>query len=274
MISLSHPWFLLFLPLAVLPWLRTNLAAHNYSWLALVPEDPLSDALALSLKLLGTLAITATVIGMTGPYQGQVPVEHVGRGAQIVVLLDRSRSMDEPFAGKLLSGALLTESAHTGYESKGRAARRLLAEFARNRDHDLLSMLAFTTVPIRIIGFTRKQEVIQAAIRAGDEGRGLSETDIGSGILTALSTFEHQPYNGSRVILMVSDGGAHLDLPTQQRITALMKQDRVALYWLYLRANRSPGLLVNADVAPEDQDLVPEHFLHQFFLGMGTPYHA
>jgi mxaC protein len=93
-------------------------------------------------------------------------------------------------------------------------------------------------------------------------------------LLAALAQFEGQPYNGSRVILLVSDGGAQLDADMQRRIADSMKRERVALYWLYLRTNRSPGLLADREVSAASQDQVPEHFLHRFFSGMGTPYHA
>jgi len=53
-----------------------------------------------------------------------------------------------------------------------------------------------------------------------------------------------------------------------------MKRYRVALYWLYIRSFRSPGLLADLDAPPENTDAVPEHFLHKFFQSMGTPYRA
>ncbi len=256
----GHPACLALLPLAALPWLRRRRAASGYSWLALLPRDAVSEAFHAALKLLATVAIGSCVLGLAGPYVPPAPIEHVGRGAQILILLDRSRSMDELFAG--------------AHESKAAVACSLLAEFARQRDHDLIGMLAFTTIPIRIIGFTPKMELVQAAIRAGAEGRGLAETDVGLALLAALAQFEYQPYNGSRVILLVSDGGAQLDLDTQERIAHAMKREHVALYWLYLRTRRSPGLMADRDVAPESQDQVPEHFLHAFFGTMGAPYHA
>jgi mxaC protein len=273
-ILFSRPWCLKLLLAAILPWLRPGTRPLEHSWLMLLPPDPLSAALHAVLKVLATAAIAGCALGLSGPYTMPAPQGQVGRGAQIVLLLDRSRSMDEPFAGSLVMGALRSERASAGYESKGAAARRQLEEFARHRAHDLVCMLAFTTIPIRIIGFTTRADMVQAAIRAGNEGRGLAETDVGLGLMAALSQFEQQPYNGSRVILLVSDGGARLDADMQRRIAESMKRERVALYWLYLRTNHSPGLLADSEVAAASQDQVPEHFLHRFFASMGTPYHA
>jgi len=272
MIQFEHAAFLFFLPLAVLPWLRASSAALPYSSVELLPRDAVSNALSWLIRVVGSLTVAFCVLGAASPYRAEVNRERVGHGAQIVVLLDRSRSMDSPFAGRSQRGAL-AEDAHK-HESKGQVARHLLASFAARRDNDLIAMLEFTNVPIPVIGFTQDQPVIQAAIRASSVGRGLSQTDIGRGMLAAVGFFEGRRYNGSRVILMVSDGGAHLDWDTRQLLSEQLKRERVALYWLYLRSDRSPGLLADQDLSPENQDAVPEHFLHKFFQGIGVRYRA
>jgi mxaC protein len=66
-------------------------------------------------------------------------------------------------------------------ESKGTVARRLLGEFAARRHDDLFAMVAFSNHPIVILPFTQKQTLVQAAIEAGDIGKGLAETDVGGG---------------------------------------------------------------------------------------------
>jgi len=272
--SFSHPYWLLLLPIAALPWLRAPTSACGYPAVALLPTDALSAAIAAGLRLLATLSLGACVLALAGPFTLPPAVPHVGRGAQIVLLLDRSRSMDEPFAGDLPTAAVLSGRSYGNHESKGAAARRLLAEFAKHREHDLISLLLFTTIPIRVIDFTARPDVVQAAIGASNEGRGLAETDVGAALLAAVSQFDGHDYNGSRVIVLVSDGGAELDAATQTRIAAALRRDHVVLYWLYLRTHRSPGLLAESDLPPEQQAQVPEHFLHVFFSHMGTPYRA
>jgi mxaC protein len=185
-----------------------------------------------------------------------------------VLLLDRSRSMDQPFRS-VRDYRTWTDS---NYESKAHAAARLLSEFAAQRTQDLFAMMVFSTLPVPVLGFTQKQEVIQSAIQAGDKGKGLADTEIGSALEAALELFAARPYQGSRVILLVSDGGAHIDFETRGRIAHAMKRQKVALYWIYLRSFRSPGL--NPEVAPEAAESIPEYFLHRFFETMGTPYQA
>ena len=42
--GLLHPWLLMLLPLAVLPWVRRGQTALPHASLLLIPEDPLSTA--------------------------------------------------------------------------------------------------------------------------------------------------------------------------------------------------------------------------------------
>jgi len=125
-----------------------------------------------------------------------------------------------------------------------------------------------------VLAFTQKPEVIQAAIAAGNIGRGLSETDIGLALLSALSYFEDRAYTGSRIILLVSDGGDRIDPDVRERIAQQAKKARVAVYWIYLRTANSPGLMVGANEPPANADTVPEYFLHRFFQNLGVPYRA
>jgi mxaC protein len=271
---LERPYLLLLLPLAALPWLSGAQRAEPSPWVGVLPTDAWSERLALTLKLLASGAIAACLCAMAAPALLEPARLHVGRGAQIIFVLDRSLSMDQSFVGRPASSGATGVDAASGGESKNSAARRLLSEFARRRTHDLMALLAFTTVPIAVSGFTDRQEVIQSAIAAGGVGHGVADTDVARGLIAALGMFHEQPYNGSRVILLVSDGGAHLDLAAQRHITELMKQERVALYWLYLRTRRSPGLMADREVSDAEAELVPEHFLHRYFASMGAPYHA
>jgi mxaC protein len=265
--AFDQPALLLLFPLLLLPLWRGFPRREDHAWLAMIPWDPVSNVLGWAVRMVGAVAVTALILALSGLHLPDAPVQRVGHGAQIVLLLDRSRSMDQPFIP--VSGTW-----ESGGASKAQVAQHLLAQFAAQRPQDLFGMIVFSTVPIRILDFTQKQEVIQAAILAGKVGRGIADTDVGRALLAALATYDNRPYNGSRVILLVSDGGAHIDEETRRNITQEMKRQRAALYWIYIRSFRSPGLLADADVEPEHAETVPEHFLHRFFSQLGTPYHA
>jgi len=279
-VSFESPWLLWLLPLAALPLVATPATPLGYSSLALLPRDRASDALQLALRTAGCVALAALVIALAGPYRPEYQVERVGKGAEIVLVLDRSRSMDQNFAGPRgrtatgLMGNSLDELTAGGHDSKGKIARQLLGEFAAKRTEDRFGMVVFSNLPMRVLGFTQKPEVIQAAIAAGDVGRGLSETDIGLALLSALEFFDDRPYSGSRIIMLVSDGGDKIDPDLRERLAELLNKHRVALYWIYIRSPRSPSLTQEYRTIPAHAAAVPEYFLHQFFTALPTPYRA
>jgi mxaC protein len=274
----NTPWLLWLLPLALLLWRRSP-AALVHSSLALLPRDPWSGVLDFSIRAIAVLAAAATVLGMAGLHRPAFEVERVGQGAEIVMLVDRSLSMDQPFitadSMKLPKGTDIQSffrNIHKDRPSKQQTARAMLAEFVAHRKNDRFAMIAFSTLPIPVLDFTGKHDAVQAAIGAGKVGRGLSETDIGQAMLAGIESFRDRPYSGSRILMLVSDGGDKLDVDTQKRIAHLMGEMRITLYWLYIRSLRSPGLADAPQVEGNAADTAPEYFLHQFFLRMGAPY--
>ncbi|MDM0103472.1 vWA domain-containing protein [Variovorax sp. J22R24] len=283
--SFEHPWLLWLLPLAALPLFARPGRALDNAWAALMPRDRLSGLLGWALRLVGVVALAALNVGMAGPYWPEYEVERIGKGAEIVLVLDRSRSMDQGFAGARPSGGALKgtspeaidyymKQASRMRDSKGKVARQLLSEFIAKRQDDRFGMIVFSTLPIRILEFTQKNDAIQAAIAAGDVGRGLSETNIGLALQSALSSFDDRPYTGSRIVMLVSDGGDRLDTDARERIAYMARKHRVAIYWIYLRSTNSPGLVLEKGEAPESVESVPEYALHRFFESLGTSYRA
>jgi len=153
-------------------------------------------------------------------------------------------------------------------QPKAKVARDLLAKFVVQRPDDRFALMFFSTKPLSVVSFTQHDEVVQAGIAAADVGRGLADTDVGRALLAAIGEFDRRAYSGSRIILLVSDGGAYLDQPTQRRILAGLARNRIALYWIYLRSYNSPAL----DTAEGGN--APEIALHNFFQSLRTPYHA
>src|SRR5690606_17389106 len=125
--------------------------------------------------------LAALLLGLSGPFLPASETERIGEGAQIVLLLDRSRSMDQPFGGQSFENPL----DNRGADSKGTVARRVLSQFVAQRRSDQYAMLVFSTNPIEVLPLTDKPDPIQAAITAGNVGRGLTDTDVGSGIIAA-----------------------------------------------------------------------------------------
>jgi len=266
-LEIEHALVLLALPLCLLPWLGRPPAAIRYSALMLIPRDRVSGAMETALRVAGSALIAALVVGLSGPFLPARQIERIGEGAQIVLLLDRSRSMDQPFGGQPFDNPL----ERRGFESKGAVARRVLARFVAGRRSDQYALLVFSAQPIQVLPLTDKTEPIRAAITAGNVGRGLTDTDVGSGIIAAAKLFDERPYTGSRLVLLISDGGARLDLATRQRIAALLEHNRVALYWIYISSRNSPGPGSAAESRAWDET-APARTLHAFFETLKTPY--
>jgi mxaC protein len=153
---------------------------------------------------------------------------------------------------------------------KSQVARELLSRFVAERRHDRFALMFFSAAPIRVVPFTQHDAAVQAGIAAGANGRGLSETDVGRALLGAIAEFDRRAYTGSRIVMLVSDGGAQLDDPTRRRIAAGLQRNRIALYWLYLKSFSGPTL----DQPEPQAGSSPELALHHFFRTLSTPYRA
>jgi mxaC protein len=258
-----QPWILALLPLAALPWFRRGQTALPHASLILIPEDPISTAVDRGLRIASCLLFACLIVGLAGPFRREQWVDRIGTGAHIVLLLDRSSSMNENFTGRYL-GAKATES-------KSAMARKLLSEFVERRRHDLFGMIAFAAAPIYVLPLTEDKIAVQAAINAGG-GRGHGVTHIAPGLAMALDFFADRPRLGSRLILLVSDGAARIDEQTRDRLRQTFQETGTTLYWIYLR-NPTSAPLTQKPSNP-NETTTPEYFLNQYFESLDVPYRA
>lgn len=265
MIGVDHPLVLLALPLALLPVLRRWLAASDLPRLDLRPGDGGSALIDKGIPAAGGLAVAALVVGLAAPFLGGGTALRYGLGTNLVLLIDRSSSMDETFAGRAPSG---------GEESKSAAARRILLEFIAQRPDDRIGVAAFSTAPMQVLQLTHSRSATRAAIGALEE-RGLSQTDVGRGLAMALGMMDDATVSGSRAVLMVSDGAGVIAPEVQELLHRLAARQRVNLYWLYLRSEGAKSLFeAPAPGEADSPQLRPERHLHLFLQRMGLPYRA
>ncbi len=268
----SLPWVLLLLPICLLPW-WSHRQEHRVEWTNFVPVDPLSQTIGWVLKGLASLAIAMFIFALAGPFLPEKQVERVGEGAEIVLLLDRSRSMDDPFAGSIQTVQIGLVSVGTD-KSKRRMAGRFLNEFIEKRPDDRFGFVLFSSEAFDLLPLTYSKEAILATINASMIGKGLSDTNITKALEAAAVMFDKQTYRGARIVLLVSDGGSSdLDQATKDRISNLYKKHSLTIYWIYLRSRKGMTL----DVMPGDSPLwvnLPERNLHEFFKETKLPYRA
>ncbi len=229
----------------------------------MIPTDSISRIVDIVIRVAACLSFFAIILGLSGPYKGGHWIKKPGTGAQIVLLLDRSASMNQNFSGKHMGGR--------SSETKGRYAQKLLSEFVEQRENDLFAMVSFSTSPIYTLPLTQDKTAILAALRAASmKGRGI--TNIASGLAMALKFFDHQSHSGSRIILLVSDGATRIDEDTQHALHQWFYENRVTLYWIYMRSPNSSHLSEQPNNPTETTS--PEFFLHQFFRNMAIPYRS
>jgi len=262
--AFSHPWMLWLLPLALLPLIFQRAHSKSYSWLDMLPADPLSDLIGLILKILAVLILTFIILGLSAPHSNQQLVERIGVGAQITLVLDRSASMDDPFSGS---------TPTTVGETKSAAASRLITQFVQSRQNDMLGMITFSNSAMYVLPLTENKEAIVAAVRA-TAGNALFQTNIGSGLTSAAGLFDKVPDSGSRAVILLSDGAGRIDANTQQKIKDWFDRMHLSLYWIVLRQPGGLSIFDQNYKPQEDQPLPPEIELHEFFKTFKTPFNA
>jgi mxaC protein len=266
--AFSHPWLLWLLPLALLPLLLARSHAKHYSWVDMLPADPLSDLIGLLLKILAVLTLLFIITGLAAPHTNEQKIERIGIGAQIALVLDRSASMDDPFSG----GYDAAGNALVG-ETKSVAAARLITDFVRSRKQDMFGMITFSNSAMYVLPLSENKKAILAAVQATG-GNALFQTNIGSGLTSGAGLFDKIPDSGSRALILISDGAGRLDANTQQKIKDWFERLHISLYWIVLRQPDGLSIFNTQYVPPENAALPAEIELNEFFKTLKTPFKA
>lgn len=265
-LDFAQPLWLLLLPLALLPLRRRPADDLAFPAIAWLPVDRLGRFVDRLGQVLAVLALVAAVIGLAGPGRDGGSELRSGRGAELLILMDRSSSMDANVIPKDVKAG----GQFNSLPSKSEVVRGLLSQFVAKRPEDRFAFIAFSTRAMPIVPFTDNHALVQAALAATGIGRGLPDTRMGTALLAAIEAFSGRPYAGSRIVLVVSDGGAQLDEPTRERIRAGLARERIGLYWVYIRSNpNSPDLTQESGGS---YDSAEELALHTFFGSLATPY--
>ncbi len=266
--AFSHPWLLWLLPLAFLPLLLERTHAKHYSWVDMLPADPLSNLIGLLLKILAVCTLLFIILGLAAPHTNEQKVERIGVGAQIALVLDRSASMDDPF-----SGTTDTKGNTIVGETKSVAAARLITDFVKSRQQDMFGMITFSNSAMYVLPLSENKKAIIAAVQATG-GNALFQTNIGSGLTSSAGLFNKIPDSGSRAVILLSDGAGRMDAGTQQKVKDWFDQLHISLYWIVLRQPGGLSIFNTAYVPPENAALPAEIELNEFFKTLRTPFKA
>ena len=197
-VRLAEPQWLIFLVLALLPWLRarslprlawptlTAFASHGGTgWLATVVPGMLTSA-----------AILCLVVAMARPQTVAGQVRVAGQGTAIVVALDRSSSMttrDFPAA--------------SGRITRIEAARRTVEDFALGRPDDWSGSSTVANFPDTACPPTLDHEFLAAEARGLKTASGLDDgTNLGDAIAWSLHELEACRVKRAKVLILLTDG--------------------------------------------------------------------
>ncbi|MFD0912872.1 vWA domain-containing protein [Methylophilus luteus] len=263
--AFTHPWVLWALPLALLPLLLERSHSKHYSWIGLLPPDPLSSIIGLLLKALAALSILFVILGLAGPHTLEQKVLRTGIGAQIGLVLDRSASMDDAFVGD--------KDGHIG-ETKSVAAARIITNFIKGRRNDMMGVITFSNSAMYVLPLTENKEAVLSAVQA-TAGNSLFQTNIGGGLTSAVELFKDVPDSGSRAIILISDGAGRVSDMVQQKLRDWLQRYNIGLYWIVLR---QPGGITIFDpkytASGYDGHMPTEVLLYQYFQTLRTPFNA
>ena len=261
----DHPLLLWLLPLAALPILLDRANSRGYSWVAMLPSDPLSNLIGLLLKILAATSLFCIILGLAGPHSLEQKIQRIGVGAQIGMVIDRSASMDDPFSGGTAEGRV--------GETKSVAAARIMTDFVSKRKNDMIGVVTFSNSAMYVLPLTDSREAVLAAISA-TAGNSLFQTNIGGGLSSAVGLFEHVPDSGSRAIILISDGAGRVGAEVQQKLRDWLERYNLSLYWVVLR---QPAGIDIFDPKYQDhyEEMLPSEVeLYNYFKLLRTPFHA
>jgi mxaC protein len=234
----------------------------------MLPVDPLSNLIGLILKVLAVLTLIFIIFGLAAPHSTEQKVERIGVGAQIALVLDRSASMDDPFAGS----TIVSSNTSVG-ETKSVAAARLITEFVKSRQQDMFGMITFSNSAMYVLPLSENKKAVIAAVQATG-GNALFQTNIGSGLTSGAGLFDKIPDSGSRALILLSDGAGRVDADTQQKIKEWFERLNISLYWIVLRLPDGLSIFDTNFKPKEDEPLPAQIELNDFFKTLRTPYKA
>lgn len=262
--TLLHPYALLLLPLCSLPYWLQSSAGQTYCWLGMVPQDRFSHTANQLLKALTSLLLLTMILAMSTPRGADRIVEKSGKGAQTVMVIDRSVSMEHPFAGNEASG--------NAAEVKSAAARRIITRFIDSRPDDMMGVVGFSNSALYGSKITSNRNAIHAAIQAATSG-GINQTNIGAGITQAVGLFDRIQNSGSRAIILLSDGAGKISPRVKQRIQETLEQRHINLYWIVIRDPQDVSIFQHERVFEEGMEPAALA-LDKFFRTLKIKYRA
>ena len=254
-------YWLLLLPLISLPFLFSISDKFLISNINLFYEDNLSKKINLITKVIMSSIILLLIMILANPWSKSSTITQIGKGAQLVFVIDRSVSMSKPFIG----------GDENKSEIKSTAARRILKDFIHNRPLDMIGIVGFSNSALYGSKITKNRDYTYAAIDAATKSS-INQTNIGSGITSGLFMFSEIATTGSQALVLLSDGAGKISKRVKNRISQILTEQKINLYWIIIKEPNDPSLFSDNTYLEGREPTIIK--LDMFFKSLNTEYQA
>jgi len=256
------PYWLLLLPLAALPFLISVSDKFLISNINVFHQDNFSKKVNLLTKIIMSLIIIILILILANPWSNSSTITQVGKGAQLVFVIDRSVSMAKPFIG---------DDVKNKSEKKSLATRRILKNFIEKRPLDMIGIVGFSNSALYGSKITKNRSYTYAAIDAATRSS-VNQTNIGSGISSGLFMFSEIETTGSQALVLLSDGAGKISKRVKNKISTIFSEKKINLYWIIIKEPNDVSLFSGNTYLEGREPTVIK--LDSFFKSLNTEYKA
>ena len=258
---IMHPLWLILIPLVALPFLVSISDKTAISNIKIFEQDGISKKITLLCRFLMALIIFLLILVLANPRSKSTTITQIGKGAQLVFLIDRSVSMAKPFIG----------DDDNKSEIKSLATRRILKDFISQRPSDMIGIVGFSNSALYASKITKNRNYTYAAIDAAT-GSAINQTNIGSGITSGLFMFSEIETSGSQALVLLSDGAGKISKRVKERIAEMFSEKKINFYWIIIREPNDVSLFSGNTYLEGREPTVIK--LDKFFRSLNTEYKA
>lgn len=254
-LSLSDPWFLFLLPVALLAlWLGRAKRRHASAHMSIVPTGmprSIRQRLVWFPRFCEFVALVLTILALTRPLRGEMEYTHTSEGVDIVLLIDNSGSMDnEDLAPNKTRLDVVKEVV-------GAFAERRMTDREGNADN--CCVVSFATYPELRCPFTLDVDAVIGSLQSivRPEYRNLQATGIGLGLAKAVQVMKGSD-SPSRIIVLLTDGEETVNIIAPLEAARLAADEGVRVYTVFAaRYDISPltGRLTDVEINVDTTDL-------------------
>ena len=259
--TLINSFWLFLLPLAILPFFLSVSDKFIISNINIFHNDKFSQKIHLVTKIIMSLIIIISILILANPWSKSSSITQVGKGAQLVFVIDRSVSMSKPFIGDDKNKS----------EIKSLATRRILKSFIQGRPLDMLGIVGFSNSALYGSKITKNRDYTYAAIDAATRSS-VNQTNIGSGLTSGLFMFSEIETTGSQALVLLSDGAGKISNRVKKKISKILSEEKINLYWIIIKEPNDVSLFSGNSYAEGREPTVIK--LDLFFKSLNTEYKA